>query len=418
MKSVLMIAYQFPPMGGSGVQRTTKFVKYLPDFGWNPVVLTRSIDRMKLRDSSLLSEIPDGTRIIRTRSYDLTELPGILELPGKFAARKILIPDGEIIWARFAKKEAEKEIDKGSIDLIYTTSYPYSDHLLGLALKKKYNGIPWVADFRDEWTNNPYLLDNPHNRIRMKIERKMEDMVLQAADMLITNTPVMLENFLKRDPSLKKKFHVIPNGFDREDFIGLTPVRPGEKKLVFTYTGLLYGRRKPDTFFKALSSLIESGTVQKEHICVKFIGNYKEHVMNETINRFNLNGVVNVYPYMEHKECLNHLAGSDILLLIEGSGPGAEAFYTGKVFEYMNIGRPILAVIPKNGAAASLIRETSTGYVCDFDDIDEIAKCIQIIYNEWKNGYISYNPDSDEIAKYERKNLCEKLAGVFEKALA
>ncbi len=172
MKKVLMVAYYFPPMGGSGVQRTAKFVKHLRSFGYEPVIFTRGIEKVPLRDDSLLKDIPEGIRVIRTRPWDFTALPGVLSYAGKFISRKVLIPDGERIWQLAARKKAAETVLQENIDLVYTTSSPYSDHLMGLYLKQQFPHIPWVADFRDEWTNNPYLLDNPHPAIRMRIEKR------------------------------------------------------------------------------------------------------------------------------------------------------------------------------------------------------------------------------------------------------
>ena len=163
-----MVAYQFPPVGGSGVQRSAKFAKYLPLFDWEPVVLTRDAKKMILRDESLLKEIPAYIEIIRTPARDLTIFPSIFCKMGKFVAWKLLIPDGEVLWMKKAVDAAVRRVEMGDIKAIYTTSYPYSDHLLGLEVKKRFPGIPWLADFRDEWTNNPYLLDNPHYTYRMK----------------------------------------------------------------------------------------------------------------------------------------------------------------------------------------------------------------------------------------------------------
>jgi len=443
MKKVLFIAYQFPPMGGSGVQRSSKFVKYLRGYGWEPVVLTRSVGNMQLRDDSMLSDIPEDTRIIRTRAFDLTELPGMLKYLGKFIARKLLIPDGERLWQIFAMKRALKYVNKGRINIIYTTSYPYSSHILGLKLHKKITGkyphIKWVADFRDEWTNNPYLLDKPHYKRRMKIERRMEKEIIDTADMVIANTPVMLENFVRADERLRSKFTVIPNGFDADDFrphspIGRAAAADGGNtvsgktagsdaaevgkgdRFTIVYTGAFYGRRKPDPFFAALKYAIDAGQIEEDKIIVKLIGNFKEGSLKEKIQSFGLEDTVTIMPYMAHNACLAEVRSSDALLLIEGNGPGAEAFHTGKLFEYMNSGKPIIAVIPQKGAAAMLIRETSTGLVSDPADIKSTAAIITIFYRAWTEGTIGtmYKPNIDEISKYERKKLTGRLAEVFD----
>ncbi|NSW89403.1 MAG: glycosyltransferase family 4 protein [Firmicutes bacterium] len=433
MKKVLMIAYSFPPAGGPGVQRTSKFVKYLSRYGWEPVILTRDTLNMPLKDESLIKDIPDGVNIIRTKAWDLTCGKGITGLIGKFISRKLLIPDSERLWEIFSRKVAEKAIENQNIRLIYTTSLPYSSHLMGIYLKKKYPQISWVADFRDEWTNNPYILDNPYNPVRMSIERKMEKNVLKTADCLITNTPVMLKNFIEKNSyidNLKEKFFVIPNGYDTDDFKHInikffSSETKHEKKgatlknnkFTITYTGSFYGRRKPDIFFSALAQLIGENRINKDKIYVKLIGNFKADQIKQLLEKHNLEGLVDILPYMDHDECIRNMAASDCLLLIEGSGPGAEAFYTGKVFEYMVTGRPILAIIPENGAAAQLIRETSTGLISDCSDLEAAKRNIEKLYTAWLKGINVYFPNKGEIKKYERNTLTMELAKVFDKAL-
>jgi len=418
VKKVLMVAHQFPPVGGSGVQRSAKFAKYLPLYGWEPVVLTRDQGKMVLRDESLLKELPENIEIIRTPAYDLTVLPGIFNKVGKFIAWKILIPDGEVLWMKNAVKTCLERIEAGDINVLYTTSYPYSDHLFGLEVKKRYPDLFWLADFRDEWTNNPYLIDKPHRPSRMKKEREMEKEVLEQADVLVTNTPIMKENFVKLNPGLdlETKMHVIPNGFDTEDFDGLGQEKIKNPQFTITYTGALYGRRKPDLFLEAVGNLVRVGKIKKEKIRIRFIGSFKHEVLNNLINKNGLEGSVDTIGYMEHGECLKNMMSSDAMLLLEGGGPGSEAFYTGKIFEYIQTDNPILAVIPKNGAAAMLVRDTRTGIVCDWSDIKAIENGFLYMYECWEKGERVINPDYEEIARYDRKVLTGKLAELFNKA--
>ncbi len=418
MKKVLVIAYQFPPAGGSGVQRTAKFVKYLRNFGWEPVVFTANIPKNSLKDESMLKDIPPAVKVVRTAAWNFAELSGIFKYPGKFIGRKFLIPDSERIWQLAGKKTAIRTIEEEGIDVIYTTSYPYSDHLMGLYLKRVFPDIPWVADFRDEWTNNPYLLDKPHNRVRMSIEKRMEKKVLKNADYLITNTPVMLQNFLNNNKDiedLESRFCFIPNGYDKDDFKDLAVHEGENEKFTMTYTGLLYGQRRPDTLFEAVKRLISNESVDGGKIKIKLIGNYKEGYINGLVEKFGLTGVVDIYPYMEHSECLKHLVSSDVLLHIEGNAPGSEAFYSGKIFEYMNTGRPVLAIIPIKGAAAQLINDTKIGLVSDSDDVEHTMENINQLYEMWINKISCFSPDKDKIARYERETLTAELADVFSK---
>ena len=414
MKKVLMIAYQFPPMGGAGVQRTAKFAKYLPNFNWEPVIFTRQEVKSHLQDSSLMKDVSKDLTIIRTKSYDIREWPGIFGLGGKWLSRKFLYPDGERIWQGFNQKIAAEIIQKEKIDVIYTTSYPYSDHLLGLYLKKQFPNIPWVVDFRDEWTNNPYILDMNYSDFRMKKEKKMEKAVIENCDFFITNTPIMLRNF-KDDYSILQKNNsfVIPNGYDEEDFIGLQRKVPYNEKMIITYTGAMYGRRKPDSFFQALQELIQENSISKDKIEVRFIGEYAKN-LNEKIVQYGLKKVVKVLPYMKHRESIQKLLESDILLLIIGAGPGAETFYTGKVFEYLNTNRPILALVPEKGVAAQLLRETQTGWIADIQDTSKIKQNIKQLYQKWNNREEMITPDRNVIQQYERKMLTKKLAQVLD----
>lgn len=414
MIKVLIIANQFPPMGGSGVQRSVKFVKHLRAFGYEPVVFTREVGNMSLKDETLLKDVPEGVKIYRTKPYELPELQGIMRIPGKVLG-KFIIPDTAYFWYKNSRKKVLEVIKSEGIDIIYTTSAPYSDHLLGLYIKKKMPNIKWAADFRDEWTNNPYTLDNPYNPIRTKIEKNMEHEVVTMADMLITNTPVMRENFIRNNNLTGENFVFIPNGYDEEDFKGLdVSVKPHNDKLTMVYTGALYGRRKPDVFFQALKELKDEGKIEGSKIMVELIGNYHKDKLQAQIDSYGLTDSFNIVGYVPHNVCIEHQVAADVLVLIEGSGRGANAFYTGKIFEYMNTNRPVLAILP-DGCAADLVKESNIGIVANTDDVNKIKENIKTYYDKWCNGSLDFEPDRKVIESFERKKLTERLGEVFEK---
>ncbi|WP_250277921.1 glycosyltransferase family 4 protein [[Clostridium] colinum] len=415
MEKILIIANQFPPMGGSGVQRSVKFVKHLRTFGYEPIVFTRQTTGAKLLDETLLNDVPHGVNIVRTKAYEPSEVEGLLKIPFKVLS-KIMIPDSARIWFETSKKEALKTIQDNNIKLIYTTSAPYSDHLLGLYIKRKLPNIQWVADFRDEWTNNPYTLDNPHNPIRTKIEKNMEKNVLLEADYLITNTPVMKDNFIKNNKISGDNFYVIPNGYDEEDFYGMDFTSPNNDKFTMVYTGALYGRRKPDNFFKAIKNLKEKGIIKENSLKVKLIGNYHKDKLQAQIDGLGLTKEIEIIGYVPHNVCIKHQLSSDALVLIEGSGVGANAFYTGKIFEYMNTRRPVLALLP-DGVAKDLVLESKIGVVANTDDILQIEGIIKEYYEKWQQNVLTFNPDFNIIKKFERKMLTKDLANIFDKAL-
>lgn len=416
MEKVLFIANQFPPMGGSGVQRSVKFVKHLRSFGYEPVVFTREIGNMPLKDETLLKDIPENTQIIRTKPWECSELNGAMRIPGKVLS-KFMTPDSARLWFENSKKTALKAVDDNNIRIIYTTSAPYSDHLLGLFIKKHRPDIKWTADFRDEWTNNPYTLDNPYNPIRTRIEKNMEYSVLTTADMLVTNTPVMRKNFIENNSLKDNNFFVIPNGYDEEDFMEFDTAKPNNKKMTLVYTGALYGRRKPDTFFEALKQLKDEGKIDGNKIFVKLIGNYHKDKLQAQIDSYNLTKQFEIVGYVPHDECIKHQLGADVLVLIEGTGRGSDAFYTGKIFEYMNTGRPVLAVLPEKGVAADLVRESKIGIVSHTDNVNKIKENILNYYTKWCENKLDFNPDRNVIQKFERKALTKALADVFKKCL-
>lgn len=414
MEKVLIIANQFPPMGGSGVQRSVKFVKHLRSFGYEPVVFTREVGNMPLKDETLLKDVPEGVKIVRTAPRECTEMKGIMRIPGKVLG-KVMIPDSARLWAEGSKGAVLKLIEEEGIKIVYTTSAPYSDHLLGRYIKRKMPQIKWVVDFRDEWTNNPYTLDNPYNPIRTSIEKKMEYSVLMEADSLITNTPVMRRNFVENNSLKGDNFYVIPNGYDVEDFVNYDLTKRTNPKLTMVYTGALYGRRKPDTFFQAIKELKDEGKIDGSKVLVRLIGNYHKDKLQGQIDSYGLTDQFEIVGYVPHNVCIKHQLDADVLVLIEGCGRGSDAFYTGKIFEYMNTGRPVLAVLPENGAAADLVRESKIGVVAHTENVEAIKTAIKGYYDKWLEGRLDFEPDRSVIERFERKELTKALAQVFDK---
>lgn len=415
MKKVLFIANQFPPMGGSGVQRSLKFVKFLRDYGYEPVVVTKK--REVVADGSFTKDIDPATEIIYVDGPDYESKKGFWGRVQRYVGKRFLIPDTEITWAEKALKVCLDRLQKGDIDLIYTTSYPYSDHLLGLWIKTTLPEYPWLADFRDEWTLNPYILDMKRSKSRMMMEAKLEQEVLNQCNYMVTNTDKMLEGFLKLSPGLKSKSAVIPNGFDSDDFEDIE-AEPESGLFRLTYAGSMYGRRNPYSFFEALSELIKENKIEPSKIAVDFIGNMKASEIAEKAAGFGLKDVVNLRPYMEHAELLKHLGKSSALLLIIGSGVGSENFSSGKVFEYINMRRKVLALVPPKGEAAKIIRRTGSGLIADTGDVKAIKAALLSLYQDFFKGRVYPDSDEREIAKYHRRKQTERLAELFDGLLS
>ncbi len=405
MRKVLLIADEFPPVGGAGVQRTIKFVKYLRKYGYEPIIFTRGDNHIALRDDTMVKEIPNNVVVIRTKPYDLLYQNKLIH---KALYYKLLIPDGRWLWQLFSRKILLEVIKKYQPELIYSTSFPYSDHLLAKYVKKKMPHIPWVADFRDEWTNNPYF---HYNIIRRLIEKKQEKNILSKCDSLITNTPFMGDNFIKSYPFIKDKMHIIPNGYDPDDYANLVKSKDKNKNMMITYTGSLYGNRKPDAFLQAFANCID--TCPNMH--VTFVGQINSEQIKPLIDDLKINNNVSFVSYLPHKDSIKKLYESDVSLLIEGKGN--LPFYTGKIFEYMYLSNPILAIIPYNGAAAQLIRQTRCGVVCDLSDNQGIKDAIVSLYKKWEQGTLLMDRNIKEIDKYHRSQLTKQLATIFDDIL-
>ncbi|RXV60054.1 glycosyl transferase [Fusibacter sp. A1] len=406
-----MIANEFPPIGGSGVQRSAKFAKYLPEFGYEPIIVTKKYCG-GLYDESLLKDLPSDLKRHDLESTDWVNGKGFLGKVKRAVGTRIFIPDAEFFWYRKNRKHVLSLVDEFNITILYSTSYPYSDHLLAEYIKRKRPHVKWIADFRDEWTNNPYSTEKLWMRLRHPIERKLELGIVENCDFLITNTPFMLKNFITDTPDIAHHSTYIPNGFDHDDFADYRQSNQDNDRFHMVYSGALYGRRKPDHVLMALSELIGEGAIDRDRVSIEFIGNYHEHIMKGHADHFCLDGVMSVTGYMSHGDLLNHMGKANLLLLIESE----KNFYTGKVFEYIKLNIPVLATVPIDGAAASVILDTNTGDVVNTEDVTAIKQSIHSRYVQWTQGEQRYEPDVDAIEKFSRKAQTEALAKCFKKA--
>ena len=410
MRKVLFITYYFPPAGGAGVQRATKFIKYLPEFGWQPVVLTVKENRVDLTDSNLMNEIPSDVSVYRT--------PALL-FPGRFPWRVrrwltswILLIDQQIGWLPFAVAQGLDIIHNEGIDAIYTTSAPYTAHLIGLRLKIQ-TGLPWLADFRDPWVGN-FSLKFP-TRLHEKMVRKLEWQVCYHSSQVTVVSEPMRQSLLTTYPELTPdRVITLPNGYDMADFNDCELIKFDANQMVIVYTGSFYGsRRTPVHFFEALRLVLDDGRVPPEKIKIYFVGNIPSSVQ-EQISSMRLNDIIKVTGYLPHHESIRYLLGANILLLVIGAGPGSEAVFTGKIFEYLVTKKPVLALVPP-GVAADLLTEAGVGFIVPPDDPHEIAEVLTKLYGSWSQGRLDIAPNMDVIKRYNRRYQAKQLAEAFNK---
>lgn len=447
MKKILMVAYYFPPKGGAGVQRTVKFANYLAKFGYEVHVLTVNEDTSGIKDVSGLKEVDSRVIVHRTDIKEHTLLEKLVSSGSKSsssakkvvntpaakpslvskmksglrsAAKKVFldvynlayIPDDKSGWIDYAVEEGLKIIKDNSIDYIYTTSGPYTAHIIGLKIVKKAD-VKWVADFRDPWASNPFV---NYSMAVKNIYKRLERKVIKRADYVLTVSQPIVDDFILRYKDEKKeKFTVITNGYDEENFTDLN-LKLGESNERFTilYNGTLYGRRSPEKILEAISRLINDKKIEASKIKIRFIGQIGNEHMGTVRTYMNaLPDVVEHKDYLPHSESLKELCTANALLLIIDEGKGAEGILTGKIFEYIRCGKPIIGVVPQ-GAAKDLIIDTQTGYTAKPSSVDEISDIILKAYTEYFTGNNGFKPNWEKIRQYSRENLTKHLMDVLE----
>lgn len=409
MRKVLIVAYYFPPQGGAGVQRTLKFVKYLPEFGWQPVVLTTK-HVGTLQDPSLLSEIPEDVKIYRTPALLLpVTLPWRVR---QFITRWLLLIDEQLGWFPFAVHAGRKIIREEAISVIYTTSAPYTDHLIGLHLKRQI-GLPWFADFRDPWADNfaTSFATAWHQRQNHTLEHK----VFQSADRIGVTSDRQREFYCRKfGEQIGAKVLTITNGYDSADLVDTSATAaPNASMFTITYIGSLYGTRTAYPFIKSLHWAIQDGSLSAERVRVHFIGNVGQEI-ERVIAEMGLGSIVQLTQYVSHHEVMAHLSAADLLLLIQSKD--SELTIPAKVFEYLAAQRPILALIPP-GATADLLADAGGHLLVGPEDITGIANSLKRLYEAWETNTLETSLQPGKLLTYERRTLTSVLARVLNEIL-
>jgi len=427
MKKVLFIAYYFPPMGGSGVQRSLKFVKYMQDFGYLPVVVTvNPLFTRWIKDKSMLPEIPHNVPIYRTFTLDINWIYKVLwglrlNRVVQWIQLNWVLPDSEVTWICFAKKTINKIMKEHIIDLAYITAPPFSAMLLGPYLEKRFN-IKYLVDFRDEWSNNPYRNDSGMGARAKSKELFMEEEVLNnCTGIVYTHPQYMKENFEGRYPFLKnKKNRTISNGFDESDFAHAdSRQKTRNAKLTIVYIGTFYGRRQPECLWDAIYNLIECGKIDSDKIEIRIIGrNTKSFVLGQYTNYNEINKIVRVMSNKPYAEALAELMKSDMLMLFIAPGDNSRAEIPGKLFEYIRTYKPVFAIVPPDGVAAEILQKSKTGINCDSSNAKDVEKCFLELYQNWLSNNLSVMPDKEYIAGYNRQYLTKELVSLFDEMLA
>ena len=425
---ILIITYYFPPSGGSGVQRWLKFVKYLPQFGWQPIVLTVNPGKANFPhfDHSLEKDIPPEVRVERTDSFEILDFykkvsaektapSGNLtaekyaSFPQKvfrFIRGNFLLPDPRRGWNKYAYRRACELIEKENIQYVVTTSPPHSTQLIGLRLKKKFPALSWFADFRDPWTDVFYYKMLYPTKIADKINKNYERNVLETADKVIVTSEATKNVFLSKSKRiLPEKIAVITNGFDEDDFVNVKDnILP---RFTLTYIGILYNSEDLKSLFTAFSQL-----KNKENCLLRFVGQSGTLVAPE-ISKYGLEKYTKFLPQVKHSEAVQLMADSSVLVLLAPDENESAAFLPGKLFEYLAARRPILCIASPNNDIRRIIAENNAGQSFDYSEETEMLQFLEKQKTDWETNKISQLTNTGFL-KYSRKNLTKNLVELLE----
>ena len=417
---VLIVTYYWPPAGGSGVQRWLKFVKYFRDFGIEPVVYTVENPNYPILDESLNNDIPKGIEVLKQPIFEpnnilslfgkkKTESAGFLN-PNPSFFGKILqyiranyfIPDARKFWIKPSVNYLKKYISKNNIDAIITTGPPHSMHLIGLKLKQQL-GVKWIADFRDPWTEIDYFHQLPLSKKAVKKHHFLEQEILLNANVVLVVGNTMNKNYSK----FSNNVVTITNGFDGELITSETNL---DSKFTITHIGLMNADRNPKMLWEVLAEIISENKDFSKDFKLKLIGKVDASVIEEiTIN--NLDENVQLIDYVAHDEVIEYQKKSQVLLLLLNNVPSVKGIITGKIFEYLMVNRPILAIAPKDGDLAEILNETNAGVVVDFEESTTLKNTILELYSKYKQGDLSVN--SKNIDQFHRRELTNKVAKIL-----
>ena len=422
-RRVLMLAAAFPPTGGAGVQRSVKFAKYLPRVGWLPTVWT--VDRIDglPEDPTLLADLPEDVMVQRSvragslrawhrriRNRGSSRFAGALEWRLRRFLSRQPWPDDYVGWARASVQPLVRLIAEQSIDVIYSTFSPASNHLLGLALKRR-TGLPWVADFRDLWTDD--LRYREPGARRHRANRRLESKILEFADAVVGVTPRQTAILAEHLPDRRRKFVTITNGFDPADFEVKEASRPAAQgKFVLAFVGRFDRRRADDRLLAGLQRFAAEVGTQGDRFVFRVVG----HADKVTLGKLRSSGVDHVFTgYRPHAEAIDEMRAADALLIsTEATGPNATSVINGKLFEYLASGRPILVVGPEGGECERIVRSCGAGLTVGFD-ADEIAGALRTLFRAWQQGRPTTGCQPHRLGPYSRITLARNLGSVLDR---
>jgi len=433
MKKVLIITYYWPPSGGAGVQRWLKFVKYLRQFGWEPVIYTPSNAEYPDLDESYFDDIPENVQVIKTpikEPYSFykafigqnkkerihfgllaekkeNKKKNILKKISIWIRGNFFIPDAKVFWIKPSVKFLTNYLSANAVDAIVSTGPPHSLHVIASKVSQKLS-LPWLADFRDPWTNIDFYKELMLTRLADRKHHKLELNVLKLADSVVTISQTMKDEFSNIH---NRHYDVITNGYDTEDLDSIENIVL-DKKFSIAHVGTISKSRNPYLFWETVGELVKELKGFSDDLEIKIIGKADISVWDD-IDRFHLKAYIKRTDQMPHKEATREQQRTQVLLLSVNNTPNAKGILTSKFFEYMAANRPILCIGPDGGDAEKIISETQCGLFSNYTEKEKLKQNILTLYTKYKNNQLYTN--TSNIEKYSRLELTKNLAMILDK---
>ncbi len=427
---VLIITYYWCPSGGSGVQRWIKFVKYLSQLGWQPTVYVPENPEYPSVDNSFEKDIPNDVRIIKKPIWEPYNIYRTLlgkkkqKITSGFISAKegkswkdklaiairgnFLIPDPRKFWVNPSVRFLRKYVIENNIDTVITTGPPHSMHLIGMGLKKALPSVRWIADFRDPWTEIVYFKDLHLTYFAKKYHQYLEKKVLQRADDVIVVSKQMQQDFRR----LGKDTIIITNGFDTDDYSNITDKKE-DNFFTISHIGTLTENQNPYKLWEVLSEICKQNTDFKQKLRIRLVGKVDFSVFAE-IKKYDLEDNLSFSDYIPHSEVIEEQQKADVLLLLlVHNRQVAKGILTGKLFEYLAVKRPLLAIGNTESDVADVLRETQVGKIVDFEDTKILKQTILNYFDAFQKGNL--NTLTSNIEKYTRQNLTKELVDLLTK---
>ncbi len=427
-RKVLIITYYWPPSGGAGVQRWLKFSKYLRGFDWEPIIYTPENPEAPAIDNSMESDIPDGITIIKrpiTEPYSAykrfvgmkpgekvnagflqeKEKPGMSEGFAVWLRGNFFIPDARRFWIKPSSKFLIHYIKDNPVDAIVSTGPPHSMHLIALNIHEKLN-IPWLADFRDPWTGIDFYHQLKLTSLADRLHHKLEKKVLTSATAVTVVSQDMANEF---DGIVKRDYKLVTNGYDEDDISPL-PIDQLDLKFSISHIGSINASRNPVKLWKVISEMVKENSGFANSLQIKLVGKVDIGVL-KSIEESGLTRYLTRIEYMSHREVMHEIQKSQVLLLLINNTPNAKGILTGKIFEYLGSGRPILSIGPEDGEAAEMLRDSNAGQTAGYENEELMRRLLFEYFIRFSKRQLEGNKDNR--LKYSRKVLTSEIADIL-----